>query len=234
MGCNGSTTASAPAVMAEPAKATLLDASPQKPVDAAGVERFSIFLDTGADSCFEPAEDTVAKSCPSGLHPLRVKEVKVGSLIGLWNDRKDVKRDDLEKGVRRKKVRKNDFVLKVRKAVPSGCAEWVAGDANLLLEALAGVGPFEIQIRRARPDENMEVPVEVQLQVEPVKDFKLQHGASIEQPRAEALAAELAQAEEPPQALETTISEEVTQEACITTCETPSSADKNVCYFACF
>jgi len=196
MGCNGGK-ASAPTGV-EPAKSTLLDASAQKisgaevisvaaePANAtlleesAGPDNFTIFMANGAASCFEPTED---------FAKLRVKDVQGGAVACGF------------------KVRKGDFVLRVRKADITRPA-WVAGDAKLMLEALTAEGPFEVEIKRAMPE------VSVELQPEPV-----------EEPR-EALPAEAEEAAEAQDA--------VAKEACVTTFEAPADVNQNQCSLSCF
>jgi len=80
-----------------------------------------------------PAEDTTM---------LQVQDVE-GGAIGLWNNRG-----------RTEKVRKGDFVVKVRKA---GASDWVAGDAKQMLMSLYAEGPFEVEIKRAPAQEVLTV-----------------------------------------------------------------------------
>jgi len=152
MGCKGSK-ASSPAVSA-PAKSTLLDSADQK---ASGPECFPIFIDSLGESFALAENDTKT---------LQVNDVQGGS-IGLWNNR-----------ARTEKVRKGDFVVRVRKAGPNA-ATWVDGDAQEMLEVLRANGPFEVEIKRAPPQESeqkaakeepAETPVTVQVeeQVAPV------------------------------------------------------------------
>merc|ERR1712216_117500 len=79
----------------------------------------------------------------------QVKEVK-GGPIGLWNNRG-----------RTDKVKKGDFVVKVRRAGQTE-AQWVDRDAKLMLEVLMTNGPFEVEVKRATQQE-LEEPVQVEV-----------------------------------------------------------------------
>jgi len=91
---------------------------------------------------------------------LRVVDIQ-GGPVGLWNNR-----------ARTDKVNKGDFVVKVRRAQPKG-AEWCEGDANRMLELLKAAGPFELEVKRAAP-ENVE---EAAKPVEPVEEVAVQESA---------------------------------------------------------
>jgi len=157
MGCGGSKTSTAAAA---PAKSTLLDSSaqPWKPTDT---QTFSMFLDAVSADCLVATEDGAM---------LRVEDVE-GGAIGLWNNRG-----------RTEKVRKGDFVTKVRRA---GSTEWVAGDAKLMLAALMVDGVLEAEVKRAPVEEVKEEVAPVTEEAPVVAPAEVAEGATVEVPLAE-------------------------------------------------
>jgi len=142
MGCNGSKT-STPTEAAAQAKATLLNAPTQKlqVQDSNALPRsadtFFMFVDSvGLSGCLAAAATNIAF--------LQVEDVQ-GGPIGLWNNRPHTE-----------KVKKGDFVMKVRKAGPIE-AQWLAGDSKQMLDLLRTAGPFEVELRRAMAQETPEV-----------------------------------------------------------------------------
>merc|ERR1712093_178947 len=79
------------------------------------------------------------------LEFLQVNDAVDGPM-GIWNNKEGTE-----------KVRKGDFVMKIRTASSSE-AEWVGGDAKKMLDALAKEGPFEVEIKRNVPKPQEEIP----------------------------------------------------------------------------
>jgi len=145
MGCSGGK-ASSPAA---PATATLLDPAAQKPGVSEGTESFAIVIDDlgGSCDCLVPSENG---------EMLRIQKVR-GGPFGLWNNLNLL--DTHMTPGRTDEVRKGDYVVRVRKAGSkkgSTDAQWVVGNAQQILDSLAGNGPFEIEVKRALPEEPKE------------------------------------------------------------------------------
>merc|ERR1712139_484715 len=121
--------------MGAPAANTLLDSPAEKPADR--LEPFSMFIDgLGDGGCLKATDDATM---------LKVVEVS-GGPIGLWNNRPHTL-----------KVKKDDLVVKLRKAGPNA-GEWIGNDAVLMLGTLQTVGPFEMVMKRPTSEAQPESP----------------------------------------------------------------------------
>lgn len=136
MGCKGGK------AVATPVEApTLLETRAQKSITE-GYRYFVVVMDIlFAGGCLEPTEDGTR---------LKIENVDAG-FIGLWNNRPGIE-----------KVKKGDVVKRLRKVVGAKSGDWVAGDAQQMLEALWAGGCFEMEIKRA-----IDQDFEPEAQVEP-------------------------------------------------------------------
>jgi len=118
------------------------------------IETFPIILDNPGNRSFgsaqcDPAVDSFIAAPDATM--LRIKNVQ-GGAVGRWND---VHAGQWEK------VGEDDLVVKVRaggqasrlsKTPFTGIdygAKWISGDAQEMLDVLAGRGPFQVEIRRS-------------------------------------------------------------------------------------